>query len=803
VVQRELAGITLQDDRQRLTSRWFSLQALLFFAAASIAQQWRLLLGRVPIPVDLVTRRALFKNVPGVPHTPGQHADLNDLAKYFYPFRASSGRSLHDGHLAVWNSRIMEGTPFLANLISAVLYPPNLVLYGLLPASVAWSAGFFLRPVLAGCFTALLARSLGASRAGALVSGIGFAFCCYMVGWGGAPQSDTAVWLPLGLYAIHRLSKAPGSRTIAATAVCLALPVLAGHPEAALFGAGATAIFAAHRAIFRPRESAPRRRYLVAFALATLLAGGLAAAQLLPAVEWIPRLQRYELRAEIPAIPLHDALSFVSRDAQGDPNSVGLHVGGAASYIGLLALVCAPLGLLHRNRRDAIFFAVLAAVTAQVAYGVGPLFWLSQHLPFLHSVANAMVVGVLDLSLVLLAGLGVTVAQGAHRRREQIRTMRVIIGVSVAAGGIALAAAAWYPRHHPHGAHTDWFRGLFASALLIVVAGALCLLATTRRLSATVTSALFVAIALVDSTSYAYGHVPFFRSDQVYPPAPAFTALHQLDSSPYRIAGLDGAYTSNLEMMYGFDSASGYDFPTADAARLLDPLGVQFISYELTSQKVTANRDRRLDVMNLKYLFVGSDTPGAGLLASQPERFASVFDDGAVHVFENRSVLPRAFLVPAINARPVTSTDDAFGVLADPNFDPAHQVLVGPGAALSPTQQPDSGLGRATVSDLHVSDVEVTMSVDTSVQAVVVLSQSMYPGWKVYVDGKSSPLLRTNAMFQGVEVGPGQHRVRFAFESGTVRAGATVSSISLLIVLGLALWPMIRRRARRRRVATE
>jgi len=798
VVQRALAGIALADADQQTPSRWFTVQVVAFLAAASLVEQWRLLLGRVPFAGELVTNRPIYRNVPGAARRPGHHADLNDLAHQFYEFRFFAHESLQSGHLATWNPRILEGAPFLANLQSALLYPPNLVLYGLLPANTAWGIGFWLRPVLGGCFTALLVRALGASRTGALVAAVAFGFSGFLIGWSGWPQADSVVWLPLGLYAVHRLSKAPTALALAGTSVALALPILGGHPEVSLFGAVATTLFAGHRAIFRENSTPSRRRFLLAFAGAALLAGGLAAMQLVPTAEWVGQLQRYEARQTVPALPAHDVLSFVSRDAQADPNSMGLDVSGAAGYVGLLALVVAPLGLLHRNRRDAIFFAILAAGTAQVVYGIGPLAWLSHHVPIIHSVANAMAVGVLDLSVVVLAALGVTVLQDAHRLPRQADVARVLAGVTAAGCGVALAFAVKYGNDHPHADVVDWFRGGASSAAFIALALVVCVVATSGRLRASVLSILLIGIALLDSTSYAYGHVPFLDSAKVAPPAPAFDALRRLDPTTYRIAAVDGAYTPNLDMLYGFDSATGYDFPTADVARLLDPVGVQFISFELTSEKIATNHDRRLDLMNLKYLFTVAGSAAERTFASEPDRYTSVINDGAVNVFLNRQVLPRAFVVPYAGFRQVADTTAGFDALADPRFDPSKQAIIVSSDVIAAPGPTSDSTTMPPVTDLRVDDTDVTMTVDAPVDAVVVLSEAMYPGWQVEVDGHASTLLRTDAMFQGVAVTAGHHTVRFVFRSDSVRTGAFISTASLAVLAGLVIVPLARRRRSRR-----
>jgi hypothetical protein len=196
-------------------------------------------------------------------------------------------------------------------------------------------------------------------------------------------------------------------------------------------------------------------------------------------------------------------------------------------------------------------------------------------------------------------------------------------------------------------------------------------------------------------------------------------------------------------------------------------------------------------------LFTAANSQAERTLAGQPDRFVSVLNDGAVNVFENKTVLPRAFLVPAANARPAGSVDAAFAALADPAFAPAHEVVVGPGPAVAPTNESPTAVELPAVSDLRAGDIEVTMTAETPVRAVLVLSQASYPGWKVYVDGEPNTMLRVDGMFQGVELTPGRHTVRFAFESGTVRLGAVLSLLSLIIVLGLTLVPVARRRRSR------
>jgi uncharacterized membrane protein YfhO len=58
----------------------------------------------------------------------------------------------------------------------------------------------------------------------------------------------------------------------------------------------------------------------------------------------------------------------------------------------------------------------------------------------------------------------------------------------------------------------------------------------------------------------------------------------------------------------------------------------------------------------------------------------------------------------------------------------------------------------------------VAIAVDSQLGGVLVLHAPYYPGWIATVDGKRMPILRADVLFRGVEVLPGRHLVRFAYQ---------------------------------------
>ncbi|MEW5765327.1 MAG: hypothetical protein ACOYXN_01665 [Acidobacteriota bacterium] len=69
----------------------------------------------------------------------------------------------------------------------------------------------------------------------------------------------------------------------------------------------------------------------------------------------------------------------------------------------------------------------------------------------------------------------------------------------------------------------------------------------------------------------------------------------------------------------------------------------------------------------------------------------------------------------------------------------------------------------------------------TEGDSLLVLSDAYHPGWRVWIDGVPSEILRCNGVFRAVQLPPGAHEVLFRFESPAHRAGVWTALLTLLI----------------------
>jgi len=174
-----------------------------------------------------------------------------------------------------------------------------------------------------------------------------------------------------------------------------------------------------------------------------------------------------------------------------------------------------------------------------------------------------------------------------------------------------------------------------------------------------------------------------------------------------------------------------------------------------------------VDLLNVGYLL--SWAPSEELIVRHSE-FPKVAGLPGHHVYENRSVLPRFFLVSQV--RRVRSPEEALAVLGSRGFDPRRTAVVEGAVELPATG--DSG-PAPPVKVLEYGHRQVVLEVDSPAPAFLVSSEVHYPGWRAFVDGREAPLVMTNAAFRGMAAPAGRHRVTMRFTPTLLGYGLALS----------------------------
>jgi len=665
-----------------------------------------------------------------------------DFRDYHLPLAEFMARSLREGRLPLWDSYTYCGFPFYANLQTQVAYPPawlTIVLSNLAGGNrlldfLEWN--LVLHIFLAGVFAYLLFRRLGAGRAAAT-----FGATIYQLGGYFASQAQHlgavcgAAWLPPAWLAVVKLAEEFRLRRLALLALALAMSFLAGFPAVTIVVGVSTVTLAAALVAFR---RAPVR--LIPWVpVGAAWAGLLAGAQLLPAQE-AARLSTAYSRGEFAGtgggVPWVGLLSLVvpSHNSIFDLSNYRLEWNPTFLYLycGWAGLLSAIVGLIASR---SLYRPPMLTVTL-----LSGLWMLGEHTPFGRWVF-------VSLPTALKSPLYAEFAMAAF-----------LLGLAALAALGAERLAGGRPR---------WLGPLLVgvTALDLTLAG-----------SGRVMNAVRVE------------QEPAATAEQFEGSRETVERMRRLvheTTPPWRIEPYrDSMRWANSAPMTGIPTATGND-PLAPArilrVRRLFGQGQPWLRYwELT------DLDSPLPaLLNVRYLVTWAPTEQPAL---EHRHWQRVADLPGHQVYENRRVLPRFYLVGRVRA--AGSEAEALALLGSPGFDVRRETVVEGATPLA-----SEAAEFPPVRVLKYEDREVLLEVETASSAYLVTSETYYPGWRAWMDGRPVKLYLTNAAFRGLLVPPGRHRVRMRFEPPLFYYGLALSGLGWSLWLAANLRRPLRQRA--------
>ena len=806
--------------------RWWAvrpaLAAALVYAVLSVA-----FVGQGLLPNRTLSNAdMLWSGAPWTASKPagvrfgGANFELADTTAVFLPFFEHTKRVFPD--VPLWNASVMGGRPYLADAQSAFFSPftAPVHVFSVWRALAVMAA---LKLFFAAFGTYLFGRALGMRFGGGLLAGIVFAFGTFFVAWLGWPLTNVFPLLPWILLLTELVIRRPEPLRVAGLAAAVGLAFLGGHPETTFHTVAATAVFFVFRAgLTWRREGRPARalaRTTVAFGLGLLGGAALAGVMLIPLLELFAHSADYSHRVDIP--PGHsDARylgAFFLSDYWGRPTQTSLVVDIVSNrgfYAGGLTLMLAAAALILRPTATRVAFAVFAALTLGVVLGADPMFSVITALPGFRTAHNGRLVFLVLFSLAMLAGWGldeVTAREPASRPRRRLALAAaaaifavpfvwMLVAGTLAPGklgsGLKVAWGFVDPPSAPAGqipgadvadivrmsALLEWLP-LAGAGLALVAAG------LSVRLRRTVPIAALVALAALVLS------VDLFRANMGYNPAipldharvPVTPALRELQAqAPNRFAvlsrpGIDQPLQPDLAMRYGIFDARGYDYPIERRYdtfwRATAATSGDFIE---PTQRAgpTPKAMRALSLLSVTGLLQYPDEAPPSLPGLR-----LIYKGRDARVYRNDNALPRVFLVD--RQRAVTDDDAALAATTAPGFDPRKLAI---------TEKPLDGIaagpgGRSagTARLTSYGDERAVARVEADRSALLVLTDTWFPGWKARVDGRSAPIERVDYLLRGVRVPPGSHTVEFSYEPASWRAGWIVSLLALIAIVGAAL----------------
>jgi len=208
---------------------------------------------------------------------------FRDLHLHFFPQKLRFIEFIRSAQLPLWDPYLNGGQPYLADLNNMALYPTNL-LYVVLPPLFALNLDIVFHILLCAVAVYCLARSLGLSPVASLVAGAMYGFCGYTLSLANLLNRLAAMpYLPLILLAFQRYLSLKKSKWFVCAVILGVFQVFAGAPEMVLLTWMTVFVFTCVNG--RPVNA-------IACMCLFLLIAGIAAVQILPAIEMVRQSTR-------------------------------------------------------------------------------------------------------------------------------------------------------------------------------------------------------------------------------------------------------------------------------------------------------------------------------------------------------------------------------------------------------------------------------------------------------------------------------------------------------------------------------
>lgn len=639
------------------------------------------------------------------------HSDLWHLN---FSLKFLLAKTLKEGYFPLWSKDIGTGFPLAGEGQIGMFHLPNIILLRFFDPVTAFNLGLGMIFLLTFCGTYLFGRSLRFSRlASVFFAGI-FSFSgCFVTHITHFNLIQTAALLPWLFFLTEKFLQTTSKWWLALLSLAVSQQITAGFPQLTLISAIGVTIYA----VMRIKCFIPLVKIGSFFLLGVILS----------APQFLTTLQLVKLSfrsggisltetVRFPFNPIH-LFSFFHPYLFGDPRKgtyppFGIDWGifwESTGYLGIVPVILAIITLIFRRKLPLVkIFALIAVISLILLLGkYTPFFFVFQIPPL------------------------------------------------------------------------SFFR--VPARFLFLFVWAIALLATISldRVKNLPLKVFLVVISLLNISYFALTYNAWIKNPQEWLAVPQTAQIIKQDQSWFRIYGLKpinawnriflsegwqniekyfpfrNALDANQNLLWGLSSIDYYHTGLASRRQQLWTQIFSIYDEETTTAKtneIFLNKSTRkiLSLAGVKYLIsplpIRSDETDLLLTAT-------VSGQPNFYIYQNPKAYPHAYLTT--NYVVAKNIPDLLSKLTDASSSAA--VLEKP-VEIIPSE---STVGTAEV--IKNEDLEILIKVSATAKALLILSDSYYPGWEAYLDGRRTEILPVNLNQRAVIVPEGLHEINFYY----------------------------------------
>lgn len=679
----------------------------------------------------------------------------SDLWQQTYPSKFLLADAYKNRILPLWNPFVGMGYPEFAKAEIGALFLPNMLVFSTLPFPIALNMIYVLVFLISSSGMYALLYRYTSRRLPALLGAIVFAYSSFfLTKFPHLSRIESASLVPWIILYVDIFLEKPRFRIAIPLSLLLAQQLYAGHFQIVfmtwlLIGGYAIIDICLRKKI----------KHVALLIPPLLLSIILMAIQLFPSVELIQNSQRaggFNAQSALAfSFPWAKMKNFIFPFAGGSPhNGTFGHYsanGGDifwenSAFIGILALILAALGFITGKKHPKyIHFVLLTLASIFIMTGkYSPLYFIHSILPFSFFRAPSKYIFLFSFSLPFFVSIGIVYLQDKMK-----------------------------------GTKLEPYRFVLSLLMGLIIISELFSFYTTYR----ITDAPDTILNQPKSADYIALH-PYQRY-MTYGSGSMWNTLLLSDGWRWmnEYEYLQNALVPNLNVIYGMRSFDVYQVLKTrrfDAAsHIVDAVMVQ----KNASQSAVHARDALFSMYAVKAL----------IAPKIPEFYGERHTIQPPTTYKEKKLLPLEVYISPLpvvrymlvsDYRVVKTAQEFASTLHDMTFDASNSALLERGL---PQKLYGTGSIFMKYEDLQSS----TFDVDVHGRMLLVLSDSYYPGWKAYIDGKESTILPANINSRAVVIEDGRHKVEFKYQPQSLHRGMYISGFGYLIIILLGVWSLV------------
>jgi len=651
---------------------------------------------------------------------------FRDIHIGFYPLKCFLASSFQNGEIPYWCPNYFCGSPFISDIQSGIFYPISLI-FLFSPFYRAFNYFILSHFFLGFCFFYLFVKELGQSRKAAILTGISYCFGGYTISSVNTLNNlSTIIWLPAILFSFTMAIKRKQYNGYFLTVLFLCMAILGGEPQLFVISVVLLLLYGLICIPTKDNLKEQTKTFIIIFIL-------ISSALIITMAQLGPTYIDYQLSTRMGGISYEEATRY--------------------------SLIPSTLKHIFLPLRFPNNFATDLSGYKNLFPGDVAIPWLLTIYP-----------GFLIMPLAILGLI-------SNCSRVKLFWLFIfIITIAFALGNNTPVYRIFYIIF-PFFRFPEKFISVSSVSLLILAGyGADRLFSILRNFN--ISSSLvftFILIILIIDLFSAHKNLNPFCEYAFYEKYHANLEVIVNDPDTFRIYNADQDINKNSSYMSIYDQQQRWQsllMPNLGVLHNTDQiigragllLAYQDVIIEIL-EKSWAEKISFLRLANVKYIVSSED------LSKNPEIRDKIEKVNPL-VYRIKDYLPRAWIVGQLKHIKIGTIDE----LLDHSFDPLHSAIA-KGDIVSKYNHPSfssiENISYERNNKIHI-DVRMTMP------GILLLSESSYPGWQVFVDGKKRECLWLNLLFQGVEVGKGSHQIDFIYHPKDFIIFLSISIVALV-----------------------